>query len=240
MSDPIEVIDAEVVEDRAGELVPVAEGAIQGASGPAWMPTGSPRQLGVEFGVTPAPRSKPLPDDSRRCTATSKRTKIRCARFQTPGLRVCRWHGGATQASRALAARNLQTQAAAEIVAGMDVEALQDPVDSLLKLGRRAELIVELVEQKIQGSSDTDATERVALIGAWRGAVQDASKIIERITALNLLARRLEPPDQATARAVGRAVDAAICDERLGLDFPTIETFRSLLRGHMAEAFPEQ
>lgn len=44
-------------------------------------------------------------DDPRRCTAKSKQTGNRCGLASVPGLNVCKFHGGGTQASKDKARR---------------------------------------------------------------------------------------------------------------------------------------
>jgi hypothetical protein len=176
-----------------------------------------------------------LPPDQKRCTATSKRTKLRCARYQTPGLSVCRWHGGGTQASKAAAKRNLATRSAQAIVATHDVEPMASPIDSLLKIARRVELVAELIGDRLNEASDADAGERLALIGAYRGALADCAKVTAQVVALGLVERRLGPPEEDTARAWGTALNATIVSDELGLAYETIETFRRLLRENFAK-----
>lgn len=45
------------------------------------------------------------PDDPRRCTAKSKQSGNRCGLASVPGLDVCKFHGGGTQASKEKARR---------------------------------------------------------------------------------------------------------------------------------------
>ena len=44
----------------------------------------------------------------RQCTATSKRTHEQCGKYAMKGQQVCRFHGGATQRSRAKAAEMVE------------------------------------------------------------------------------------------------------------------------------------
>ena len=117
---------------------------------------------------------------------------------------------------------------------------MENPVESLLKVARRVELVAQLIGERLDDASDADPAERMALLGSYRGALQDTAKITGMVVSLGLLERRLAPPEADTARAVGQAVDRAITDDEVGLSFEQIEVFRRVFRRHMAEAFPEQ
>jgi hypothetical protein len=64
-------------------------------------------------------------DESKRCTATSKRTGQRCGLARIPGTTVCAKHGGAAPQVRAAAARRVAEQKVRKAAMKLDVD-LQD------------------------------------------------------------------------------------------------------------------
>ena len=61
-------------------------------------------------------------DESKRCTATSKRTGQRCGLARIPGTTVCAKHGGAAPQVRAAAARRVAEQKVREAAMKLDVD----------------------------------------------------------------------------------------------------------------------
>jgi hypothetical protein len=61
-------------------------------------------------------------DQSKRCTATSKRTGQRCGLARIPGTTVCAKHGGAAPQVRAAAARRVAEQKVRALAMKLDVD----------------------------------------------------------------------------------------------------------------------
>ena len=74
----------------------------------------------------------------RRCTATSKRTGTQCGSWAVPGLDVCQWHGAATPAAQAKAARIVERQAAELAAQRIGVPVQTTPQQALLDEVQRA------------------------------------------------------------------------------------------------------
>lgn len=84
---------------------------------------------------------RPPDDDPRRCTATSKRSGVRCRAWAMTGARTCRMHGSSTRAARTAAKRRL---ADAKVRAWLKAEQLKREEEILTAFGTwenyRAEL----------------------------------------------------------------------------------------------------
>jgi hypothetical protein len=226
---PWAVADSGLPGSMSGGMVAVAPETGGGAD----VPAGTDLAPSTLLDATSAANPPTLPPDDRRCSAKSKRTHDRCKRYAIRGHHVCTMHG-ATRATKALARRTEQVQSASAIVASRDVEPMSDPIDSLLRVARRVELVAELIGDRLDEASDADAGERVALVGAYRGALADCAKVTAQVVALGLVERRLGPPEEDTARAWGQAVNAAILSDELALPYEQVETFRRLLRHNFA------
>jgi hypothetical protein len=61
-------------------------------------------------------------DESKRCTATAKRTGQRCGLARIPGTTVCARHGGAAPQVRAAAARRVAEQKVRQVAMNLDVD----------------------------------------------------------------------------------------------------------------------
>src|SRR5712692_1412220 len=86
-----------------------AKGAPTAATGPLllgaqrWPPS---MVASWSSGIATYGRGDPM-DDTRRCTATSKRTRVRCKKAPLLGAMVCRTHGGGAPQVRRKAAERL-------------------------------------------------------------------------------------------------------------------------------------
>lgn len=87
---------------------------------------------------------------AQRCTSTSKQTGKRCGAWAIPGLDVCRWHGGATKASQAKAARELERTRAATLATRFGVPINTTPQQALLDEVQRAAGMVAYYGAKVQ------------------------------------------------------------------------------------------
>lgn len=93
---------------------------------------------------------------AQRCTSTSKQTGNRCGAWAVPGLDVCRWHGGATKASQAKAARTLERRRAENAAVRFGVPIDTTPQQALLDEVQRAAGMVAYYGAKAQGIADDD------------------------------------------------------------------------------------
>lgn len=85
-------------------------------------------------------------DDSKRCTATSRRTGKRCGLARIPGATVCATHGGSIGRVREAAAARVADAKARELAARVDVDVAQfdgDPIEALRDLLRRDQAEME-------------------------------------------------------------------------------------------------
>lgn len=100
-------------------------------------------------------------DESRRCTARSKRSGERCKRAAIVGGTVCNIHGGKAQQVAKAAERNAKRQAVereASRMAALDgVEV--DPIDHLLDSLHRASQLVKVWTQMVAELDDLAAEE---------------------------------------------------------------------------------
>lgn len=71
--------------------------------------------------------------DESRCTATSKTTGKRCGNPRLKGAKTCRFHGSATQRSKAKAARVVAEEQASKAVATLGLAVDVSPVEALLE-----------------------------------------------------------------------------------------------------------
>jgi hypothetical protein len=74
-------------------------------------------------------------DESKRCTATSKRTGQRCGLARIPGTTVCAKHGGAAPQVRAAAARRVAEQKVRKAAMKLDVDPQEVSTDPVALLG---------------------------------------------------------------------------------------------------------
>lgn len=85
-------------------------------------------------------------DDSKRCTATSRRTGKRCGLARIPGATVCATHGGSIGRVKEAAAARVADAKARELAARVDVDVTQyngDPIEALRDLLRRDQAEME-------------------------------------------------------------------------------------------------
>jgi hypothetical protein len=111
-------------------------------------------------------------DESRRCTATAKRSGERCKRAAIVGGTVCSFHGGkppqVRQAAEVRAARLAAHAQADRMVARAGVDA--DPTEHLLESLHRAAALVE-VWGLIVATLDEAAERETAGAGKLRGEI---------------------------------------------------------------------
>lgn len=153
-------------------------------------------------------------DDSRRCTATSKRSGQRCRRAAIAGGTVCRAHGGAAPQVRNAARRRLlkaADPAAARLVDALADEDSRTAVRAADLILRRASVdttvefelpAIESIEDALaassallravaEGSIDVDAGERLQRLLAGHVGLVEAATLADRINELErLLAER--------------------------------------------------
>ncbi|HKH27748.1 MAG TPA: hypothetical protein VKA61_05345 [Sphingomicrobium sp.] len=111
-------------------------------------------------------------DDSRRCTATAKRSRERCKRAAIVGGTVCSFHGGKApqvrQAAEVRAAKLAAHEQAERMVARAGVDA--DPVEHLLESLHRAAALVEVWGAMV-ATLDAAAEGEAADAGRIRGEI---------------------------------------------------------------------
>lgn len=97
-----------------------------------------------------------------RCTATSKQTGEQCKNHPTPGLAVCRFHGGSTKAAKAKAERNLEAAKASKTVARLGLEVEVGPHEALLGEVRRAARMVVFYEERLTTLASADTSRLIS------------------------------------------------------------------------------
>ena len=97
-----------------------------------------------------------------RCTATSKQTGEQCKNRPTPGLTVCRFHGGRGKHVAAKAARNIEAAKAAQAVATLGIEVETTPHQALLDEVRRAARMVVFYEERLTTLASADTSRLIS------------------------------------------------------------------------------
>jgi hypothetical protein len=103
------------------------------------------------------PKYTVVDDPEKRCTAHSKSSKGQCKRARVPGLNVCYYHGGATQASKAKSIRVVSEAKARERANkylernGIEtIVAVDDPIDRLAFAAGEARAMMDYFASRIQ------------------------------------------------------------------------------------------
>lgn len=133
------------------------------------------------------------PLDRRQCTATSKRSGVRCKRAPIKGGMVCAMHGGKSPAVAAAAADRQAAAEAEKVVrrlwAGLDDAApVKDPVASMERLAGTLEAAADDVGARVNelrslsgGSTLTQLRGEVVLlerlVGHLRGLLVDMARL---------------------------------------------------------------
>jgi hypothetical protein len=96
-------------------------------------------------------------DESKRCSATSKRTGQRCGLARIPGTTVCAKHGGAAPQVRAAAARRVAEQKVRAIAMKLDVgpqDVSTDPVALLNGMIHNGAVMMERFSRLVERCED--------------------------------------------------------------------------------------
>ncbi len=178
-------------------------------------------------------------DESKRCTATSNRTRERCQLPRVPGTNVCATHGASAPQVKAAAERRVQegkAMAAARRMMGdsADLSQYSDPVKALEfaiayshKLAHRLALVVD-------GIPDEDLAYRGRLGDQVRGELTACQRALSDLRgaaaeALKIgLAERQAGIRERTADMLQRALDTALQASGLSLEkqYETRDIFR--------------
>lgn len=102
-------------------------------------------------------RIRPCPDHLR-CTAKSKQTHNRCGAARTPGLTVCRWHGGAAPQVKRKAEERRQQQEAERIMRMLGEPIDTTPAEALLDTVKRTAGYVAFLRDRV---AEVDAEDLV-------------------------------------------------------------------------------
>ena len=98
-------------------------------------------------------------DESKRCTATAKRTGERCTRARVPGSTVCALHGAKAPQVRDAAERRVAESQAREVAARVDVDPAKfdgNPFAALRDLLRRDQIELERFARLVGRLSDDE------------------------------------------------------------------------------------
>lgn len=157
---------------------------------------------------------------ANQCTATSKRSGVRCRKLISPFASTCRLHGGATPNAVAAAERRRVEQRARGILARDGVRTLAHPVVELVQLAAEAASYKDALGSLV---ADLDEVRYRARAGeSVRGEIVEYGKALDRVGRLLVeLARldvdaRFDRLNEATGRLMFDVVMAA--GERLGFD----------------------
>jgi hypothetical protein len=160
-------------------------------------------------------------DESRQCTARSKRSGERCKRAAILGGRVCPMHGGKVPAVRAAAQQRLARRDAEtfvhQAVATQGSLGLAEVYDELL---RTAAIVVQwrnLLEVKLASleqwryTAYGPGTEQLrSEVGLFERALDRSAKVLDLIVRLNIDARKAalsERQGTQVATAIRRLLD---------------------------------
>lgn len=107
----------------------------------------------------------------RRCTATSKRTGTQCGAWAVPGLDVCQWHGAATPAAQAKAARIVERQAAELAAQRIGVPVQTTPQQALLDEVQRAAGMVAYYGARVEEIANENREDLI------RGVTKEETRV---------------------------------------------------------------
>jgi hypothetical protein len=174
------------------------------------------------------------PTDDEQCTARSKRSGKRCAKYAIPGLKVCKTHGGGTKAAQAAAARNVAAAAAQAAVTTYGLPIDIDPLDALLSELHRTAGHVAYLGQLVATLDDRGLGQSTTNMGripsVWVGLYQEERRHLANVAASCLRAgvdeRRVQLAERQ-GQLVADVIRAILVD--LGVD-PANEDVRAVVR----------
>jgi len=122
-------------------------------------------------------------DESKRCTATSKRTGQRCGLARIPGTTVCAKHGGAAPQVRAAAARRVAEQKVRKLAMKLDVgpqDVSTDPVALLSGMIHSGAIMMERFSRLVDRCEDGQSLVYTARSGVRQVRPEFAALRAER------------------------------------------------------------
>ena len=122
-------------------------------------------------------------DESKRCTATSKRTGLRCGLARIPGTTVCAKHGGAAPQVRAAAARRVAEQKVRKAAMKLDVgpeDVSTDPVALLSGMIHSGAVMMERFSRLVDRCEDGQSPVYTARSGVRQVRPEFAALRAER------------------------------------------------------------
>lgn len=145
------------------------------------------------------------PVDERRCRATN-RSGERCRKHVVPGLRVCRYHGGATKASKAAAARRVAEAEGARLLGAIwnpDAAPVANNVLAMKKLAGQLTHAVDVLGGRLDGELDGPTAS------AWARVLGELRRLLLGMERLGLEERHIEL-QAAQAQIVSQAFQTAL------------------------------
>ena len=122
-------------------------------------------------------------DETKRCTATSKRTGQRCGLARIPGTTVCAKHGGAAPQVRAAAARRVAEQKVRKLAMKLDVDpqyVSTDPVALLSGMIHSGAIMMERFSRLVDRCEDGQSPVYTARSGVRQVRPEFAALRAER------------------------------------------------------------
>jgi hypothetical protein len=196
-------------------------------------------------------------DESKRCTATSKRTGQRCGLARIPGTTVCAKHGGAAPQVRAAAARRVAEQKVRKVAMKLDVdpqEVSTDPVALLSGMIHSGAIMMERFSRLVDRCEDGQDLVYTAKSGVWQIRPEFAALRAEReslgrhlelwlkVSMARAQLQRDEAASQLTDRvatALGVAITSVLLRhpelDALALHGEIMEEFRRVARAWTAD-----
>jgi hypothetical protein len=196
-------------------------------------------------------------DESKRCTATSKRTGRRCGLARIPGTTVCAKHGGAAPQVRAAAARRVAEQKVQKLAMKLDVDPQDvstDPVTLLSGMIHSGAIMMERFSRLVDRCEDGQSLVYTAKSGvrqirpefaALRAERESLGRHLElwlKVSMAQAQVNRSEAASQLTDR-VATALGIALTNvllrhpelDALGLHDEIKEEFRQVVRAWTAD-----
>ena len=196
-------------------------------------------------------------DESKRCTATSRRTGQQCGLARIPGTTVCAKHGGAAPQVRAAAARRVAEQKVRKVAMKLDVdpqEVSTDPVALLSGMIHSGAIMMERFSRLVDRCEDGQDLVYTAKSGVWQIRPEFAALRAEReslgrhlelwlkVSMARAQLQRDEAASQLTDRvatALGVAITSVLLRhpelDALALHGEIMEEFRRVARAWTAD-----
>src|SRR2546430_3886475 len=194
-------------------------------------------------------------DESKRCTATSKRTGQRCGLARIPGTTVCAKHGGAAPQVRAAAARRVAEQKVRKLAMKLDVDPQDvstDPMTLLSSMIHSGAIMMERFSRLVDRCEDGQSPVYTARSGvrqvrpefaALRAERESLGRHLELWLKVSLAQAQLSRDQEKVqtidlvATALTTAVTNVLLRHRLDLSLydEFMEEFRRMAKGWTAD-----